>query len=397
MPIALHGCSVCGERFEVQFGFQIQALEDGVLYFCSQRCHEQSLYTHRRRLCSVCELEFELRYAFQQATAGSSVRFFCSTQCRNDALTPIIRSRPGAASAHGSGASATVSRSGATATVGGRPASTSSSSAAASAADDPRPARIAVLNQKGGTGKTTTAVHLAAGLAELGYSVLLVDLDAQGHVATSLGAMTNHGVYQLMVENRDPRHCITQLRKRLHAIVGDERLANVELWLARMGDGAETVLRERLASLERAYDAVVIDCGPALSLLNINALTYSDHVLVPVSCDFLSLVGVKQMLRTLDRVNRTLQSRVDILGIVPTFYDRRNRISDEAVKTLKGYFRDKVLPPIRVNTRLKEAPQHKQTIFEYAPDSTGARDYHTLIEWVVGATRMPRHEAAVGA
>lgn len=384
MPIALHGCSVCGERFEVQYGFQIQSLEEGVLYFCSQRCHEKSLYTHRRRVCSVCCGEFELRYAFQQVTAGSSVRFFCTTGCRSDVLSQA-RSRNGAPQAAPASAAAAEA-----------PAAPDAPEAVEEA--PPRgPARIAVLNQKGGTGKTTTAVHLAAGLAELGYHTLLLDLDAQGHVATSLGALTNHGVYQLMVEKREPRLCLTQLRKRLHAFVGDERLANVELWLARMGDGAETILRERLSVIEQGYDAVIIDCGPALSLLNINALTYADHVLVPVSCDFLSLVGVKQMLRTLDRVNRKLRSTVDILGIVPTFYDRRNRISDEAVKTLKGYFRDKVLPPIRINTRLKEAPQHKQTIFEYAPDSSGARDYRTLVEWVIGAVGMPSHAAPCAA
>lgn len=364
MPIALHGCSVCGSRFESQYGFQIQSLEDGVLYFCSQRCHEQALYEHRRRVCSVCEQEFDLRYAYQQVSTDTSVRFFCSTACRNRRISAQKRNATSRGSDSGGGHA---------------------------------PPRIAVLNQKGGTGKTTTAVNLAAGLAEEGFNVLLLDLDAQGHVATSLGALTNHSVYQLMVEGQAPRLCITQLRRRLHAIISDERLARVEVWLARMGDGSEKVLSERLASIEHRYDIVLIDCGPALSLLNMNALTYADHVLVPVSCDFLSLVGVKQMLKTLDKVNRELESKVDILGLVPTFYDRRNRISDEAVKTLKGYFRDKVLPPIRINARLKEAPQHKQTIFEYAPRSRGAHDYRTLVERVCDAVDLERERRMTGS
>ena len=133
---------------------------------------------------------------------------------------------------------------------------------------------------------------------------------------------------------------------------------------------------------------------------NQNALTYADHILIPVSCDYLSLVGVKQILRTLKKVNELLLHPVSILGVVPTFYDVRTRISVEAVNTLKSYFKDRVLPPIRVNTRLKEAPSHKKTIFEYAPDSRGSKDYRQLVKRVISLCEAnPTHdeeEAAVG-
>jgi chromosome partitioning protein len=126
-----------------------------------------------------------------------------------------------------------------------------------------------------------------------------------------------------------------------------------------------------------------MDCGPSLSVLNQNALTYADNIIIPVSCDYLSLVGVKQILRTLKKVNELLLHPVSILGVIPTFFDVRTRISVEAVNTLKSYFKDRVLPPIRINTRLREAPGHKKTIFEYAPDSRGSQDYRRLVESVV--------------
>jgi chromosome partitioning protein len=377
MAIALHGCSICGRRFEVKFSFQVQTTDHGVSYFCSQACHERELFAQRQRKCSQCGTEFELRYAFQQLANNDQVLYLCSTRCRNQVIraqqTQQAQARTAAAS-------------------GGQP-----QLAAAPPTRDP--IRIAVLNQKGGTGKTTTAVNLSAGLAEAGYLTLLTDLDAQGHVGLSLGAESRQGIYQLFVDNQPIDACTTPLRDRLHAIVADERLASVEVWLARMGNGRERVLRDRLATaaLPKPYDVILLDCSPSLSLLNLNAIAFADYVLVPVSCDYLSLTGVRQMLRTLDRFNRTSgQPPTQILGILPTFYDRRNRTSDEAVKTLQGYFRDKVLPPIRHNVKLKEAPRYKQSIFEYAPESAGSTDYRRLVEWVVEAMHLKQRRAATG-
>jgi chromosome partitioning protein len=243
--------------------------------------------------------------------------------------------------------------------------------------------RLAVLNLKGGTGKTTTAVSLAAGLAEAGQETLLLDLDAQGHAASSLGAKTSHGLYELLVDGWPARQCAVRVRKHLHVMGGEQKLVALELWLAQQG-GQGRLLSERLGAFESAFRYVILDCGPAQSSLNLNGLLYAQRVLVPVSCDYLSLLGVKQMLRSFEQIRKAHGSKVEIWGILPTFYDRRNRMSDEAMKTLKGYFREKVLSPIRINTTLKEAPQQQKSIFEYAPNSAGSFDYRRLVQQILG-------------
>ncbi|TVR04694.1 MAG: ParA family protein [Deltaproteobacteria bacterium] len=241
---------------------------------------------------------------------------------------------------------------------------------------------IAVLNQKGGTGKTTTAVNLAAGLAESGKRTLLIDVDAQGHVGISLGLKGERTLYHMLVEEATLERCVVPFSSTLDLMTSNETLASAEIFLARMDEGRDRLLRQRMAGVHR-YDVVILDCGPSLSLLNLNALTFADYLLVPVSCDFLSLVGVRQILRTVRHVNELLLHPIEILGVLPTFYDQRNRISDESVKSLRSHFKNKVLPPIRVNTRLKEAPSHRKTIFEYAPYSRGAEDYRRLVKWVL--------------
>ncbi|MCB9507552.1 MAG: ParA family protein [Myxococcales bacterium] len=296
--------------------------------------------------CDACGTPFELRYAFQQVAVRSESYRVCSQACRASVLEPARSAER--ASARG-------------------------------------PVRIAVLNQKGGTGKTTTAVNLAAGLADAGRRVLLIDTDAQGHVAVSLGVRGEKTLYHVLVEEAEPARVAVPLTEHLHVITSSSTLASAEIYLARMNEGRDRILRSRLASATQ-YDYVILDCGPSLSVLNMNALTYADELLVPVSCDFLSLVGVRQILKTVKHVNELLLHPVRVLGVLPTFYDQRNRISDESVKTLESHFGDRVLPPIRVNTRLKEAPSHGQTIFQYAPDSRGAADYRRVVRWVLERT-----------
>lgn len=295
------------------------------------------------KTCAQCGTTFELRYAFQQVALRERTVWLCSQKCRDAVMKGVKAAQPRFADG---------------------------------------PARIAILNQKGGTGKTTTAVHLATGLAEEGRRVLLVDLDAQGHVGVSLGLGAERGLVQVLLESAEPSACVVPYSATLDVLTSGQRLAAVEIYLARQGDGRHGILRERLQSATD-YDYVILDCGPSLSLLNLNALTYADDLIVPVSCDYLSLVGVRQLLKTVQEVNERLMERVRIMGVLPTFYDQRNRISDESVKSMQSYFGDRVLPPIRVNTRLKEAPSHKQTIYQYAPSSRGARDYKRLVEAVV--------------
>jgi len=303
------------------------------------------------RSCGICGARFALRYAFQQVALRGATLNVCSQACRAKALDASRVAAP----------------------------------------RTKEPIRIAVLNQKGGTGKTTTAVNLSAGLAESGKRVLLIDTDAQGHVSVSLGVRGERSLYHIIVEGADAASCAVPVADGLDVVTSNATLASAEIYLARLNEGRDRVLRTRLASATN-HDFVVLDCGPSLSVLNMNALSYADYVVIPVSCDFLSLVGVRQVLKTIKHVNELLLHPVEVLGVLPTFYDQRNRISDESVKTLQGQFHDKVIPPIRINTRLKEAPSHGQTIFQYAPDSRGAEDYRRAVGWILDRLeRAPRH------
>jgi len=254
-----------------------------------------------------------------------------------------------------------------------------------------RARRIAILNQKGGTGKTTTAVNLAAGLAERANEVLLIDTDAQGNVGVSLGVAGEKSLYHVLVEGADPAETAVPVRKHLDVITSDATLAAAEIWLARQSTEARSKMLGKRAggvAISRHYDYVIIDCGPSLNLLNQNALSYVDEVLIPVTCDYLALVGVKQVLRTIKDVERHLGHAVRISGVLPTFYDGRTRLAREVLETLQGHFKVKCLEPIRLNTRLAEAPSHKKTIFEYAPTSHGAADYNRVCDWVLNSTQQ---------
>ncbi len=249
-----------------------------------------------------------------------------------------------------------------------------------------RARRIAILNQKGGTGKTTTAVNLAAGLAEREQQALLIDTDAQGNVGVSLGVAGEKSLYHVLVENAEPSEVAVPVRSHLDVITSDATLAAAEIWLARQNnDQRSRVLTKRLnlMQISRRYDFILIDCGPSLNLLNQNALSYVDEVIIPVTCDYLALVGVKQVLRTIKDVERHLGHAVRISAVLPTFYDGRTRLAREVLETLQGHFKTKCLEPIRLNTRLAEAPSHKKTIFEYAPVSHGAADYNRVVDWVL--------------
>ena len=346
MAVSMRRCVECGTDFQLTFRYQVQRAGTTISYLCSPPCVEKAAAKGQTPLCEVCAAPFTLSYAYQVAAkADGGRRYFCSTSCREGADSAPVAATGGAAR-------------------GAR--------------------KIACLNQKGGTGKTTTAVSLAAGLAERGLRTLLIDADAQGNVGVSLGLRGEHTLYHVLVDGLPPQDCAVPVRSNLDVITANETLANAEVHLARMGGQRDAVMRGRLAALGAPYDFVVLDCGPSISLLNQNALSYADEVLIPVSCDYLSLVGVRQVMRTIRGVNEVLHHPVRILGVVPTFYDMRLRIAREAIRTLEKHFPGKVLPPVRVNTRLREAPATRKTIFEHAPNSHGAEDYRRLVEWILG-------------
>jgi chromosome partitioning protein len=161
----------------------------------------------------------------------------------------------------------------------------------------------------------------------------------------------------------------------------------------------DRVLARRLEAAKSAYDFVVLDCSPSLSLMNQNALVFADSVLVPVACDYLSLVGVRQVLRTVKNVNQLLYHPVQIWGVLPTFFDPRARICREALGTLRDHFGDRCLSPIRATMKVKEAPSVGQTIFEYAPTSHASDDYMSVVERLIGrpAPTLGNFDAALSA
>jgi chromosome partitioning protein len=300
--------------------------------------------------CTSCGQEFRPAFVFQIAVTPSGERnHYCSLECRQAGLgDDAFRPR--------------------------------------------RARRIAILNQKGGTGKTTTAVNLAAGLAERENDVLLIDTDAQGNVGVSLGVAGEKSLYHVLVDGADPTESSVPVRQHLDVITSDATLAAAEIWLARQNTDARSktlTKRLNLMQVSRRYDYIIIDCGPSLNLLNQNALSYVDEVIIPVTCDYLALVGVKQVLRTIKDVERHLAHAVRISAVLPTFYDGRTRLAREVLETLQNHFKNKCLEPIRLNTRLAEAPSHNKTIFEYAPQSHGASDYNRVCDWVLSAAARP--------
>ncbi len=323
---------------------QVEQQGDSIRYYCTQRCRMQALTANHQ--CSVCTSSFAPTHAWQvssmpHADGTTTTSYFCSEPCL-DAMQPTAIALP----------------------------------------PEKPPRVIAILNQKGGTGKTTIAVSIAAGLAQVGERTLLVDLDSQGNVGVSLGISSPRSIYYAMLRDLHPSHCTVPVRDNLDVITSDEGLAAADIELAR---GDEDMRMWRLANCMdklRGYDYVVLDCAPALSLMNHNALTYAGEVLIPVSCDYLALVGVKQLLKTLRRVGENTGRAMHIAGVLPTFFDVRNKVSMSAYQHLKGTFGPRTLPPVRVNTRLAEAPSVKKTIFELAPESNGARDYVRVVEWL---------------
>jgi chromosome partitioning protein len=231
---------------------------------------------------------------------------------------------------------------------------------------------LAVVNHKGGTGKTTTAVSVAAGLAARGQRVLLVDTDSQGNVAVSLGLDAERSLYHVLVMGLPLAAAVRTARPGLDVLPANETLAAAELYLAGC-KRRDRVLAERLAVARELYDFVLVDCSPSLSLLNQNALVFADSVLCPVACDYLSLVGVRQVLRTIKHVNKLLW------GVLPTLYDARANICREALDTLRDHFGATCLEPIRLAIKVKEAPAQGQTLQEYAPESSAARDYAEVV------------------
>jgi chromosome partitioning protein len=242
---------------------------------------------------------------------------------------------------------------------------------------------IAVLNQKGGVGKTTTAINVAAYLARHGESVLIVDLDPQGNATSGLGiefGPEEHGTYQSMLGERKTMDVVKSASDTLHVLPTDGRLAALEVELVDM-EHRETALKRALEGLD--YDYIFIDCPPALSLLTINALTAADSLLIPVQAEYYALEGLSQLLGVVQMVRGGLNPDLELLGVVMTMHDSRTSLSDQVKAEVERHFGDKVFDiVVPRNVRLAEAPSHGKHIFEHDKWSKGAKAYKSLAKEV---------------
>lgn len=242
--------------------------------------------------------------------------------------------------------------------------------------------KICVVNYKGGTGKTCTVVNLAHGLARSGKKVLIVDTDPQGSSGYHLNVETQHTLYDLLIGGAAYGDCIQQARPNLDIITSNERLFPAEMAMASM-KGREKILKKKLIGLEAYYDFILLDCSPSINLINQNALLFSKEIFLPVSMEYLSLVGIKQLLNNVKIVNRMFNHSLTVTKLIPTFFDKRNNKSKIVLESLERVFSHVMASPIRLSISISEAAGFKQTIFEYNPNSLGAQDYQRLTEEVI--------------
>ena len=243
---------------------------------------------------------------------------------------------------------------------------------------------IAVFNQKGGVGKTTTVINLCACLANRGKKVLMIDVDPQGNTTSGVGidkTTLEKTIYDVLINDSDPRECIIDTnRENLFIIPSSVQLAGAEIELTEMNK-RELKLRECIESIKDYYDYVFIDCPPSLGLLSINALSAVDSVLIPIQCEYYALEGVSQLMNTIKLVKRSLNPDLEIEGVVLSMFDGRTNLSIQVVDEVKKYFRGKVYTTmIPRNVRLAEAPSYGMSIIEYDMKSKGAESYMDLAD-----------------
>lgn len=269
--------------------------------------------------------------------------------------------------------------------------------------------RIAIINQKGGVGKTTTTVNLGAALARRGRRVCLIDLDPQAHATTHLGVEPDGqqpSLYHVLLGHKSLAQVRRESAERLWLVPADIDLAAAEVELAGVV-GREVILRETLQQDEETFDYLLMDCGPSLGVLTLNALAAADEVLIPLQPHFLALHGLSKLLETTALVARRIHPPLRVAGIVVCLYDAATRLAQEVVADLHAFLERSRQQPvpwanarlfatrIRRNIKLAECPSHGQTIFTYAPKSPGAADYAALAEEIDGGTPPPTEHQSV--
>jgi chromosome partitioning protein len=252
--------------------------------------------------------------------------------------------------------------------------------------------KICVFNLKGGVGKTTTAVNLAAGLARRDKKVLLLDMDAQGGVNTCLSSNDSiKDMYHLIANGAELSECIVHMGANLDAVTSKHDLHDIDTEMSGKST-KDFVLSKKLADADE-YDFIVMDCPPHFGTMTKNALYFADEVFIPVATDILGYKGLKKTMKLIEEINKNTSEEINVTKIIPTLFDKRLRISKKILSRIEDEFYGMISEPIRANSKLKEAPKRKKSIFAYARSSYGAIDYGQLVEDVLHSETVTLDEA----